>query len=233
MAKNRTPSQYRLSRAILDLHPRIYPDTALRLLCEHVLHRLVGWPINRVNADYAATEHLVADYEHDLRSEPPFADLLGSIYMDLGSRYSRASMAQYFTPSPVARLMAAMNFGGLTIPHERMLRVLEPSIGSGAMLLASLELIAETQGTDAFRQLSLTGIDLDQLCCRMAAVQVLVSMSLIDADLGELVILHGDALGPPDRLTTLIHCTSPKRPSPTIGPSRSLEAFTPAVEVCP
>lgn len=208
MTKNRTPSSYSLSKAILALYPRIRPDTALRLLCEHVLHRLVGWPIDVARDEYVATAHLVAHYESDLRAHPPFTDLLGVIYMDLGSHYSRAAMAQYFTPKPVADLMAGLNCPS-ELPGDRLLRVLEPSAGSGVMLLAMLERIVELHGIEALRRVSVTGIDLDQLCCRMAAVQILASMSLIDAPIGELHILHGNSLGPLDQLVTLIHCSSP------------------------
>lgn len=209
MAKCQTPSQYRLSRAIIALHPHVHPDVSLRLLCEHVLHRLVGWPIDPDQRHYEATLPLVEHYEADLRAHAPFSDLLGEIYMDLASRYSQRSMGQYFTPKPIASLMAAMQSGPAAMPADRMLRVIEPSVGSGVMLLAMLEQVVERHGPRALRQLSLTGIDLDGLCCRMAAAQLLVSVAMLDATLGELMILQGNALAPAEELSIVIHCTAP------------------------
>ena len=39
----------------------------------------------------------------------PFMDVLGPLYMELGSRGARAQLGQYFTPWPIAEMMATIS----------------------------------------------------------------------------------------------------------------------------
>jgi hypothetical protein len=89
-----------------------------------------------------------------------FEDPLGALFEQL---ISKGCNGQFFTPEPVARLMAACSVMGETRPGET---VLDPACGSGRMLLAAAK---------ANRHLRFYGADVDPLCCRMALVNMLLN----------------------------------------------------------
>jgi hypothetical protein len=158
-------------------------------------------------------------------SAHPFDDVLGIVYQLLGSRGHKSMLGQFFTPGPVAQLMAEMLAPGSVEPAPgRLLRACEPACGTGALLLGFMESIVTRRGRGGLKVWSITGIDLDHLCAQICAVQVLSNVLLQRLDLGELVIYRGNALGPRDRLSVVAHTTArdltPDLVLPAMHPSR-------------
>ena len=90
---------------------------------------------------------------------------------------------------------------------DRLLRACEPACGSGAMVLAFMEAQLAARGCAALRRRSITGIDLNPLCSRMCAAQILANLYTQRLELGELVIYRGNALGPREGLSVVVHTT--------------------------
>lgn len=108
-------------------------------------------------------------------------DVLGDFYEQ--NLYSARS-SQYFTPWTICMFMASCVAGDGKEETDRPLRILDPSCGSGRMLLAG----ARTRGTEH----EYYGIDLDHVCVKMTALNLFLSG-----------IFHGevmcaDALSPDD-----------------------------------
>lgn len=169
----------------------------------------------------------------------PFGDVLGMVYQVLSARGHRGALGQFFTPASVSRLIAEMLMPAPpTAAHDeerpdRLLRACEPACGSGAMVLAFMEAQLAARGRAALRRWSITGIDLDPLCTRMCAAQTLANLYTQRLELGELVIYRGNALGPREGLSVVIHTTvadlTPDIVLPAMHPSR-IEALRLAVE---
>jgi type I restriction enzyme M protein len=106
-----------------------------------------------------------------------WCDALGDVYMELSSVYKSQAMGQYFTPSNVCDMMAL-----ITGCQGTCNRILDPTCGSGRMLLAHH---AKFPGNFYF------GEDLDFLCTKMALLNFCVN-----GVQGEVV--HHNALTEPD-----------------------------------
>ena len=123
----------------------------------------------------------------------PFEDVLGTLYQMLGSQGHRSQLGQYFTPPHVADVMAAIAASDLLAgqaeagTNGRLLRMCEPSCGSGALVLGFLRTLIERGGRDGPRRWSITAIDIDPLCARICAAQVLANAFLGQIELGELL----------------------------------------------
>ena len=103
---------------------------------------------------------------HEATKASPCDDHLGVAYMLLGMGSS--GFGQFFTPPQVARLMAAIIGGRTTLPEDGHLeRGHEPCCGSGVMVLAS----EANRRQEGLLPAVWTLIDLDMVCCQMAAVQ--------------------------------------------------------------
>lgn len=143
----------------------------------------------------------------DLVARFPFEDLLGHVYQALGSRGHRGALGQFFTPGSISRLIA----GVLSVPDQpadaRLLRACEPACGAGSMLLAFMEARLRAQGPTALRHWSITAIDLDPICARMCSAQLLANLCVQQAEVGELVVYQGNALGPRSGLSVVFHAT--------------------------
>lgn len=159
----------------------------------------------------------------------PFDDVLGMIYQELSSHGHRGALGQFFTPASISRFIAEVLTPAPTIAEDerrpnRLLRACEPACGSGAMLLAFIEAQVAAKGRTALRRWSITGIDLDPLCSRMCAAQILANLFTQRLELGELVIYRGNALGPREGLSVVIHTTvadlTPDIVLPAMHPSR-------------
>lgn len=221
-------------------------DDCLRLT-RHQSHQALEWLVDDVLADFGIkpAEPPPEDMHHWLFEHSgqyaravmanPFQDVLGQTYETIASRGRRSCMGQFFTPDPVAQLMGAMLVGN--DPRHAQARndgeggtelwtVCEPTCGSGALLLGFLDNLITAHGPAALRHWSVTGIDLDTLCARMCAAQVLCNVFLhvsnvpkvsnASADsadpqqrpgLGELVVYSGNSLGPIERLRVVVHAT--------------------------
>lgn len=123
--------------------------------------------------------------------------------------------------------------GGMEAAHAKMqqrsdrddlVRICEPACGSGALLLSFMRSAVAAGGRSALESYSFTAIDLDRLCARICAAQILVNMHIHDHSVGELVVYHGDALDDPASLKVVIHASirslGPDLVLPALHPSR-------------
>ena len=106
---------------------------------------------------------LVLEMESD-----PFADLLGSAYMELAlSRKGQQWNGEFHTPKNVADLMARLTVGDAgAFPAEGPITVCEPACGSGVMILA----FAQVCPPEARRRLRVTAIDINRTACDMTFI---------------------------------------------------------------
>ncbi|WP_342051341.1 MULTISPECIES: N-6 DNA methylase [unclassified Cupriavidus] len=102
-----------------------------------------------------------------------FADVLGEIYMalDLGNN----AMGQYFTPTEVSMLVAALTFDRESmeahIADHGFISIHEPAMGGGAMLIQAAAVMAEA-GLNYQRQMVAVGVDLSPTAVHMAYIQM-------------------------------------------------------------
>jgi len=88
-----------------------------------------------------------------------FNDPLGELFMQA---ISNGHNGQYFTPTPICDMLAIMNLGNDTKPGQS---VCDCACGSGRTLLAAAKIN---------RYLKLYGADLDNTCCKMALLNMLL-----------------------------------------------------------
>lgn len=113
-------------------------------------------------------------------------DHLGKLFMEL--EISSDPQGQFFTPLPVARMMADVSMPDImkAVEERGHATVDDCACGSGVMLLAAFQQ-ARAAGLNPQTQLWFHGTDKDPTCARMAFIQ----LSLIGAPA---VIVHGDTL---------------------------------------
>lgn len=112
----------------------------------------------------------------------PCIDHLGSAYMTLGM--GSEGFGQYFTPDHVAELMAAVAMQmPVTLESGRLAKGIEPTCGSGVMVLAA----ERVRRREALPPIIWTLIDLDPVVAQMAAIQC--SLNDIPS-----IVLCGDSL---------------------------------------
>lgn len=114
-------------------------------------------------------------------------DLLGEIFMESGA--GNASAGQFFTPFHVSEMVAKIGASDENILKEEKIRMTEPSIGSGGMVIATAKYLKE-KGINYQKKLKVIGQDLDWLAVYMSYIQL--SLLGIDA-----VIVQGDTLSEP------------------------------------
>jgi hypothetical protein len=224
-------------RALFDACVRMNRHHPPELLRWFVADVLAGFG---VESGEKAPEHLTGwlreqggEYAR-LVERRPFEDLLGTLYQMLGSHGHRAHLGQFFTPQPVADLMAALADPvpildeGDPASQGRLLRMCEPACGSGALVLGFLRRLLAERGREGPRRWSITAIDLDPLCARICATQVLANAFVGQIELGEVVVYSGNALAPWECLQVVVHASSrdlrPDVVLPALHPSR-LEAL--------
>ncbi len=106
--------------------------------------------------------------------EGEFGDVLGPVYQNLASMGAKSIMGQFFTPWPVAVMMAGMTMGDLK-DHEtrkKPITISDPACGSGVMLLAAKAVVAAERGRQALRDYAFYGQDIDRVCVNMCRVQM-------------------------------------------------------------
>ncbi len=155
-------------------------------------------------------------------AQEPFTDVLGPLYMDLASRGGRAHMGQYFTPQEVADMMNVMTLGAPPPDGDELITAIDPTCGSGVMMLSFAGQVLKQWGKAYLRRISLTGIDLDPICARMMAAQLVANCAAHDFQLGEFVVLRGNSLFPDRGMELIVHATAPERTQelPALHPSR-------------
>jgi len=97
---------------------------------------------------------LIGDLSED------FSDPIGELYM---LAISNGHNGQYFTPEPICSMMSIMTIGENTLPGQT---VCDCACGSGRMLLAAAKIN---------RHLNFYGADLDNTCCKMALINMLLN----------------------------------------------------------
>lgn len=163
-------------------------------------------------------------YLRAVERNEPFADVLGSVYMTLASRWGQKALGQYFTPQPMARMMAYMTHNNPPSPEDgRLLRVSDPACGSGVMVLSFLQVILEREGEGGLQRWSVHGVDLDVTCARMFAVQLLVNCMVHDLAIGEIIAMRGDSLSSRP-LTLVAHATAKTSATHRSEPDVALKA---------
>ena len=121
-----------------------------------------------------------------LSLEEGMSDCLGELFMALELGNSRAG--QFFTPYHVSVLMAKMLCGdaGQLCKERGFVRVMEPAIGAGGMVIATAEAFVE-EGINYQQAMHATCIDIDATAVHMGYVQL--SLLHIPA-----IVIHGNAL---------------------------------------
>ncbi|MCC1496780.1 N-6 DNA methylase [Alcanivorax sp. 1008] len=179
---------------------RQFQSNPLREYCDFSLSNIGARPDpNQPPAVLAFCQELDAVYGRSLRQSEPFSDILGPLYEELASRGYKSQMGQFFTPSHVCDVMAMINLSDLMAAissgdiSKGPVRVLDPAVGAGGLLLGAARLVFNSRPL-ALERLSLTGIDLDHLCARLAAVQLMSGVNSCGIPLAEIDIRIGDSL---------------------------------------
>lgn len=104
--------------------------------------------------------------------EARFHDFLGSVFMEL--ELGSSEMGQFFTPYPLARLIAGLTAGD---EQQQQLKTCpwvtlsEPTSGAGGMVIAFAEVML-SRGLNPAEQLLVTATDIDPLAAEMTFIQL-------------------------------------------------------------
>lgn len=110
----------------------------------------------------------------ELVEDYPFEDILGALYMAIGDNIRHAG--QYFTPMPICKAMVSMTMGDEddirgVISKQGYINILDPAVGSGAMLLAAAGHVNEIDPS-LLVKCRFYGIDIDETCVTMTRIQL-------------------------------------------------------------
>ena len=96
-------------------------------------------------------------------------DFLGEVFTfgELGN----SRTGQFFTPYHISYLMAEIAIGENEIPDNRILKINEPTCGSGGMVIASIEVLKK-RGFDYQNNAYFVCQDIDARCARMTYIQL-------------------------------------------------------------
>ena len=158
---------------------------------------------DRVNFDKREARYMqiVRQYERDEVDRFPrmlacvvrelemgMSDVMGSLFMAL--ELGNADKGQFFTPYPVATLMARLTLGDVAAHVERagFVSLSEPAAGAGGMVIAAAEAIRDA-GVNYQQAMHVITTDIDATACHMAYIQF--ALLHIPA-----VVIHGNGLNP-------------------------------------
>lgn len=136
-----------------------FSDLFKRFL-NHCMHCFSHGAIGKAEEEEIFTELLQL-----LGEAAPFEDVLGPLYEGINSRYKASAMGQFFTPNPVARFMAQIVIDPYQAKDQN-LNFMEPTCGSGALILAAAEVVADSR-----QQHLWWAADLDLMCVKMCTIQ--------------------------------------------------------------
>ena len=122
-----------------------------------------------------------------LEAEARPADVLGVLFHEL--ELHNKWKGQFFTPQSLSDMMALIltsDGHAESIERQGFVRVLEPTCGSGTMLLSQAYALRE-KGLNPQTQMHATAIDIDSLCVNMTFIQL--SLWHIPA-----IVRHGNSL---------------------------------------
>jgi hypothetical protein len=198
---NTSPSHDRLVRGILDLH--YHASDPFRVFITAVLRR-IGYPYQLQEPEPHPgiaddLDALIQEYFKAVAAAPPFLDILGPVYTDVSSAGRKSRAGQFFTPWALSLMMSQMTLGDWKPePNpdnaDGRWTLLEPTVGSGGMLLAALAHVVDRHGPDALRLWDITAMDVDLDLARTCALQVLVTLAYHGWALGRIQILHHNTL---------------------------------------
>lgn len=204
MAKKETTSlnldarQKKLCQTILGAAGgRYYSYDAFRWMLDATLGRF-GLPM-RENIPSEAKpliEDVMQTYRTLASDSEPFKDILGPIYMELATHGGKSVLGQYFSPQPIARMMAEMLLGDDPSQSKQLVTACDPACGSGVMMLSWCQAALNRYGSEALRRCSVTGVDIDAYCARMCAVQFLMNCHVHGLGIGEILVVRGNSLAP-------------------------------------
>lgn len=205
---------------MLGAYPPEYRQFAQTLLGSHryAAHQLFDWTLIDIlqgfGVDIETTMpqpakelvfDLAATYARCIGASEPFADVLGPIYMQAGQGHD--AMGQFFTPQHVARLMADVAMGQDPAKHKGLMTAIDPTAGSGIMMLSVVQSVLKRYGRNSLKNLSVSCVDLDRTCALMSAVQLLGNCCIHGIDLGEIFVCHGNSLWPSSQWNPIVHAT--------------------------
>ena len=103
--------------------------------------------------------------------EEKHQDLLGQIFSNLN--LGNSSKGQFFTPYHVSKMMAEINFIDLKneVDNNGFITLSEPCCGSGGMIIAYAETMKD-KGYNYQHQLYVEAVDIDDICFKMAYIQL-------------------------------------------------------------
>jgi hypothetical protein len=110
-----------------------------------------------------------------------FHDLLGPVYMQLASKWKQSGLGQFFTPWNIAIAMSEITFADQDI--DRPIKVCDPCVGSGVMLLAARAVATKRHGYLAASRVQVYGQDIDRICVLMSRIQCALSDPIYMSDL--------------------------------------------------
>ncbi len=160
-----------------DLRP-LFDDFLTLALCAFSQNPATG-----LSYDEDLYLQVIGKYPKEMASSL-FSKLLGALILEMEERYGesggndvlgefyelnfcRKGAGQFFTPWPICEMMSHCVGNGPEPEHGRRIRVLDPTCGSGRMLMAS----AKTFGTDR----EYYGIDIDHTCVKMTALNLFLN----------------------------------------------------------
>ena len=123
---------------------------------------LKKWKANIDPSTYSDFEDLLESLKEEV-TQRPFRDILGPVYMEIGSKWSQKAGGEFYTPQEIADLTAYMMFG---TPRTEPTTLLEPCCGAGAMILAAGGIYGA--GSHLLR---VTACDLNRVACEMCYIQ--------------------------------------------------------------
>ncbi len=103
--------------------------------------------------------------------EEKHQDFLGQIFSNLN--LGNSNKGQFFTPYHVSKMMAEINFTDSKneIDNKGFITLSEPCCGSGGMVIAYCETMKE-KGYNYQHQLYVEAVDVDDICFKMAYIQL-------------------------------------------------------------
>lgn len=118
-----------------------------------------------------------------------FGDYLGELYMKSKTNSSRSG--QFFTPYNISRLCAELSLERETVmrckQNKEVLTIHEPAVGSGGMLIATIDVLYNQYNFNIAHDLFIECADIDTRCVHMAYLQL--SLAGVPA-----VVRHQDTL---------------------------------------
>ena len=111
-------------------------------------------------------------WSESVQGPPPFGgheDLFGGLYLAQRGSAAKKDRGEFYTPSPLAQLIAGL----LDVQPGEW--VVEPSCGTGALLLAVIAVLRERLGWALADTVTLVGVELSPVSAELCRMQMLLS----------------------------------------------------------